>query len=94
MNTFRSGAMNVVSVPCEQIRPDPQSPGYTPQAVEELAASIRENGLLRPILVRETEDGYVIVHGERRWRAVQMLGHASILAWTVLDYLHRSGGTL
>lgn len=86
--------MNVVSVPCEQIRPDPQSPGYPPQAVEELAASIRENGLLRPILVRKAEDGYVIVHGERRWRAVQVLGHGTILAWQVLDFLHRSGGAL
>jgi ParB family chromosome partitioning protein len=86
--------MNVMAVPCDRIKPDPQSPGHPPQAVEELAASIRENGLLRPILVQPTDDGYRIVHGELRFRAVQALGHATILAWLVLDYTHRSGASL
>jgi ParB family chromosome partitioning protein len=84
--------MNVVCVPCEQIKPDPHSPGYQPDEIEVLAESIRENGLLRPILVRKSEDGYVIVHGERRWRAVQALGHATIVAWLVIDFLNRTGG--
>ena len=86
--------MKVVRVRCAEIRPDPASPGYPDQAVDVLAESIRAQGLLRPILLRRTPDGYVIVHGERRWRAVQVLGHATIVACLVLDVLHRSGGAL
>jgi ParB family transcriptional regulator, chromosome partitioning protein len=86
--------MDVVRVPCAQIKPDPHSPGYPPDAVADLAESIRTNGLLRPILVRQADDGYVIVHGERRWRAAQALGHATIVACLVLDVLNRSGGAL
>jgi ParB family transcriptional regulator, chromosome partitioning protein len=46
-----------------------------PMAIEELTASIREHGVLQPIIVRPTEPGsYEIVAGERRWRAVLSLG--------------------
>jgi ParB family chromosome partitioning protein len=86
--------MNPVRVPCAEIKADPQHPGYPSQEVDVLADSIRENGLLRPILVRETPEGYMIVHGERRWRAAQALGHATIVAWLVLDFLHKSAGAL
>ena len=86
--------MKLVRVPCTQIKADPQHPGYRSHEVEVLAESIRENGLLRPILVRETSDGYMIVHGERRWRAVQILGHATIVASLVLDFLHKSAGAI
>lgn len=82
--------MQVVHVPCDAIKPDPNSPGYAPDEVEALAESIRENGLLRPILVSPTDDGFVIVHGERRWRAARALGHATIVACLVMDFLHRS----
>jgi len=84
--------MQVVHVPCDALKPDPRSPGYAPQEVEALAESIRENGLLRPILVSRTDDGFVIVHGERRWRAARALGHATIDACLVMDVLHRSPG--
>lgn len=86
--------MSLVRVPCDQIRPDPESPGYPSHEVEALAESIRKDGLLRPIVVREAPDGYTIVHGERRWRAVQALGQATIVAWLVLDLLHKSAGAL
>jgi ParB family chromosome partitioning protein len=86
--------MNPLHLPCDRIEPDPKSPGYRPDEVAVLAESIRENGLLRPILVRRSPDGFVIVHGERRWRAAQALGHATIVAWLVLDLLHRSSGAL
>jgi len=86
--------MSLLRLPCDQIKPDPDSPGYPSRAVEALAESIRQDGLLRPILVRETPDGYTIVHGERRWRAVQALGHATIVAWLVLDLLRKSVGAL
>ncbi len=86
--------MSLMRLPCASIRPDPNSAGYQTREVDPLAASIRENGLLRPILVRESHDGYVIVHGERRWRAVCALGQATIVAWLVLDLLQRSAGAL
>ena len=42
--------------------------------IEELARSIRSNGIIQPIVVRKVEDGYEIVAGERRWRASQRAG--------------------
>jgi ParB family chromosome partitioning protein len=75
--------MNAQPIPCAQIRPDPRSRGYQPPAVEWLADDIREHGVLRPVLVRATEQGYVIVHGERRWRAATMLGLEVIPAYVV-----------
>ena len=86
--------MEVVRVPCDAIRPDRDRPGDAGDDVTDLAESIRAQGLLRPILVRRSDDGYVIVHGERRWRAARALGHANIVACLVLDLLHRSGGAL
>ncbi len=64
-------------VPIERLHPGPVQPRRTfdPQALEELAASIREKGVLQPILVRrhpERPDEFEIVAGERRWRAAQM----------------------
>jgi ParB family chromosome partitioning protein len=43
-------------------------------SLEELAASIRVQGLMQPILVRQLNDGFEIIAGERRWRAAQMAG--------------------
>jgi ParB family chromosome partitioning protein len=42
--------------------------------LEELAASIRANGVIQPIVVRKTGDAYRIVAGERRWRAAKRAG--------------------
>ena len=86
--------MNLVRVPCAAIRPDPHGSNYPTDDADELVESIRDKGLLRLIVVRKAGDGYVIVYGERRWRAVQALGHATIAAWLVLDLLHRSAGAL
>jgi ParB family chromosome partitioning protein len=83
--------MNPIRLPCADIHPGPDSRGYRSEEVEPLADSIRTHGVLRPILVRESSDGYVIVHGERRWRAARALGHATITAFLVIDLLHKSG---
>ena len=68
----------------ERIEPDPAQPRRTfdPERLEELAASIRSEGVLQPIAVRydEVRDAYVIVHGERRWRAAGMAGLAALPA--------------
>ncbi len=65
-------------IPIERIDPDPEQPRRTldEARLEELAASIRREGVLQPIVVRyEAErNRYVIVHGERRWRASSAAG--------------------
>ncbi|WP_102126094.1 ParB/RepB/Spo0J family partition protein [Deinococcus planocerae] len=47
---------------------------FGPEALAELAGSIREKGVLQPLLVRPRGDGFEIVAGERRWRASQLAG--------------------
>lgn len=72
--------MRFAQIRCADISPDPRSPGHQPQEVEALAESVRLFGVLRPVLLSATADGYTIVHGERRWRAAQMIGLESIPA--------------
>lgn len=64
-------------VPIEKIAPNPDQPRRTfdPEALDELAESIREKGVIQPLIVRESPNSagdYEIVAGERRWRASQM----------------------
>lgn len=64
-------------VPIEFVRPSPRNPRRTfrEEGLEELAASIREKGIIQPIVVRPSgEKAYEIVAGERRWRAAQRAG--------------------
>lgn len=64
------------------IDPDPEQPRkrFDPAELADLAASIQANGLAVPILVRPAGERFIIVHGERRWRAVQSLGWTTIPA--------------
>src|SRR5690554_3325114 len=64
-------------VPIERLVPNPDQPRrhFAPEALEELAASIREKGVIQPLIARRisgTPETYQIVAGERRWRAAQM----------------------
>ncbi len=63
------------NVPVEQLFPNPDQPrrAFSDGALSELAASIREKGVIQPLIVRPSPDGegYQIVAGERRWRAAQ-----------------------
>jgi ParB family transcriptional regulator, chromosome partitioning protein len=63
-------------IPIERIRPNPRQPRQRMDQgeLDSLAASIREHGVLQPILVTETLDGYQLVAGERRFRASQQAG--------------------
>jgi ParB family chromosome partitioning protein len=65
-----------IEVPIERIRPNPRQPRQRmdQDQLDELAASIREHGVLQPILVTETLDGYQLVAGERRFRASRQAG--------------------
>ena len=61
-------------VPIEQLKPNPNQPRRTfdPEDLADLAASVREKGILQPLIVRPSAaGGYEIVAGERRWRAAQ-----------------------
>lgn len=63
-------------VDIDKIHPNPTQPRmhFNQDELEELSASIEKDGLLQPILVREAEDGYEIIAGERRWQACKLVG--------------------
>ena len=71
-------AAGVTTLPLREIEPDPDQPRkrFDEAALAELAASIQENGLLQPIAVRPKplDAGYLIIAGERRWRAARLAG--------------------
>ena len=78
-----SRSLRVRLVPIDRIEPNPENPRllFEESALEELAASIREHGVLQPILVRPTgRDQYQLVAGERRWRAARRAGLVTIPA--------------
>lgn len=58
------------------IAPNPQQPRtqFDEESLSELAASIAELGIIQPITLRRSGDKYIIISGERRWRAAQMVG--------------------
>lgn len=71
---------STMDLPVKQIRPNPFQPRKDWQSaeIEELAASIREQGLIQPIVVRKSGESWQIVAGERRFRALQHLGKDSV----------------
>lgn len=73
-------------VPVDTIDPNPHQPRDGVEhddALDELAASIRERGVLQPIRVRPQGDRYQLIAGERRWRAAQLAGLAAVPAIVV-----------
>ncbi|MFC5703147.1 ParB/RepB/Spo0J family partition protein [Cohnella faecalis] len=72
----------IVEIPLSQLRANPYQPRKTfdEAAIKELAESIREHGIIQPIVVRQALRGYEIIAGERRFRASQLLGNATIPA--------------
>jgi ParB family transcriptional regulator, chromosome partitioning protein len=62
------------TLPLGLIQPNPMQPrtSFNSDGLEELAASIRANGIIQPIIVRRMGDSYQIVAGERRWRAARI----------------------
>jgi ParB/RepB/Spo0J family partition protein len=80
-NVGRSVGVRVI--PVDRIEPNPDQPRlvFDPEALHELAASIREHGVLQPILVRPLgENRYQLIAGERRWRASREASLATIPA--------------
>ncbi len=70
------GAAGVTEVEVDKIVPNPRQPrqALDPEALQELAASIQEQGLVQPLVVTEVEGGYQLLVGERRWRAARLAG--------------------
>jgi ParB family chromosome partitioning protein len=66
----------------DRIVPNPRQPRAPmgEEGLAELAASIAEHGLIQPIIVTQTEDGYQIIAGERRWRAARQAGLETVPA--------------
>ena len=67
---------NYFICPVEKIRPNRNQPRkhFAPDKLDELAASIREKGIIQPLVVTRKDDHYEIIAGERRWRAAQKAG--------------------
>ena len=92
------------SIPVGDIEPNPQQPRdvFEPEAFQELVHSVKEFGVLQPIVVRPVGGGFQLIMGERRWRASKEAGLAEIpaiirettdenmLRDALLENLHRS----
>lgn len=72
----------VLTLRLSEVEPNKNQPrqSFDDETIANLAESIRENGLIQPIIVRKTALGYQIIAGERRWRACRMLGMNEIPA--------------
>lgn len=70
----------VAEVDIDRVRPNPRQPRehFKDDALETMAASLRERGMLQPLVVRRQDDGYQIIAGERRWRAAQKAGWSRV----------------
>ena len=80
---IRTAGRQLCWLPLECIRPNASQPRveFDEFALMELAASIKENGLLQPVTVRPCGEEYELIMGERRCRACRMLGHTHIEAF-------------
>ena len=81
--TVAEQAGGLADIPTADIRPNPQQPRehFDEEALAALAASIREVGILQPVLVRAGEGGgYELIAGERRWRAARRVGLQTVPA--------------
>ena len=82
IQTEGSSAIN--EIPISQITPNPEQPrqNFDEEALEELATSIRELGIIQPLTLRGTGDNtYQIISGERRYRAAQLVGLETVPAY-------------
>ncbi len=85
-NVQTEGSSNLSEIDIAQIEPNPNQPRreFAPEALQELANSIRELGIIQPITLRKVNDHkFQIIAGERRWRASQLAGLEKIPAYIV-----------
>ena len=81
INDIKDGEV-VLNIELDKIKPNPYQPRkvFDEEKIDELAASISENGVFQPIIVKQFDDKYIIVSGERRFRACQKLKLTTIPA--------------
>jgi len=79
---FPTGQASMVELEISQVRPNPRQPRrvFDDEAIQRLADSVRADGIVQPIIVRDVADGYEIIAGERRWRAARLAGLRTIPA--------------
>lgn len=72
----------IYDVKLEEIKPNPFQPRkiFDQEKIDELASSIKEHGVFQPIILKKVQEGYIIVSGERRYRASKQLGLEKIPA--------------
>jgi ParB family transcriptional regulator, chromosome partitioning protein len=72
----------VTELPVDAITPNPQQPrkDFNVNTLQDLAASLRQSGVIQPVVVRRLGQGYQLIVGERRWRAAQLAGLSQIPA--------------
>ena len=75
-NRLEEGEEQYFQCPIEALEPNPSQPrqDFSPSELEELVNSVREKGIITPLLVSRTQTGYQLIAGERRWRAAQKAG--------------------
>ena len=85
MDDVQTGGSSAINeIPVEQISPNPDQPRnfFDETALEELAMSIRELGIIQPLTLRKiTQDSYQIISGERRYRAAKLAGLDTVPAY-------------
>ncbi|PIE89299.1 MAG: hypothetical protein CR997_11815 [Acidobacteria bacterium] len=93
----------VLNIDMDLIKPNPHQPRKTfeTEKLKELADSIRENGIIQPIVVTKDKKGYLLIAGERRWRASQLAGYEKIpaviknaseeeaMSWALIENIQR-----
>lgn len=70
----------ILEIPVEEVKPNRYQPRkmFTDARLDELVSSIKEKGIIQPIIVQKTDSGYELIAGERRWRAAQKAGMEKI----------------
>jgi ParB family chromosome partitioning protein len=103
VEALANGSDRVLRVALDRVRPSPFQPRkvFAAEALRELADSIKEQGIIQPIIVRQRGETFELIAGERRWRAAQLLGlkevpvivreadDASVLEWALIENLQR-----
>ena len=98
-----SAEKTYLELPIEEVTPNKYQPRtvFDEQALNELAQSIRSDGVIQPVIVRRTGSGYELITGERRWRAAKMAGLKTIpavvrdvsefrtLEWALIENIQR-----
>jgi len=71
-----------MEIPIDSIAPNPKQPrkDFEDSALNDLASSLRETGMLQPVVVRRMGQGYQLIVGERRWRAAKLAGLSQVPA--------------